>query len=318
MLKVGIVGLGHIGKKHINAVERLEEVSIIGISDIQKPASDIPYFETLDQLCNNKEIDLISVCTPNYLHKEHAIKVLESGKHAICEKPFALNQKDCEDILNASLKNGKHIFCVMQNRFSPVSQWLKSIITDEVLGDILMVNVACYWNRDERYYTDETWKGSKNKDGGTLFTQFAHYIDTLYHLFGTIEITSGTFENFTHKNLTEFEDSGVFSFKLDKGGIGSFQYSTSAWDKNFESTLTIIGSKGTIKVAGQYMDQVIYAHGASLDGIPSLEKNDNIGNLANIYKNAHQVINGTAKVNTTALDGMKVVSLIASIYSFKS
>lgn len=310
MLKVGIQGMGHIGKKHLSAIELIDGVEVTGTSDIQSG------HKSYQELLDNSEINLISVCTPNSLHAEHGISALNAGKHVICEKPFALSKSDCEKLIDASLQSGKYIFCVMQNRFSPVSQWLKKIITDQNLGEILMVNVACYWNRDSRYYKGDTWKGSKDIDGGTLFTQFAHYIDSLYFLFGNIDITNAHFENFTHKDLIDFEDSGNFSFRLKNGAIGSFQYSTSVWDKNFESTMSIIGTKGTIKVGGQYMDTVSYCHGSEISS-PVLPKNDNISNLSKIYSNAVDVIAGNQRVMTNAMDGMKVVEIIENIYNFK-
>lgn len=96
-----------------------------------------------------------------------------------------------------------------------------------------MVQVNCYWNRDERYYTPGNWKGSKNLDGGTLFTQFSHFIDIMYWVFGDIKNIKSTLKDFNHNHLTEFEDSGVVHFEFVNGGVGSinFQqlYGTPIW-----------------------------------------------------------------------------------------
>jgi predicted dehydrogenase len=93
-------------------------------------------------------------------------------------------------IFNA-LQRNKHVFAVMQNRYSPPSEWLKEIIETKKLGEIFMVQVNCFWNRDDRYYKKGGWKGTQDMDGGTLFTQFSHFIDIMYWLFGDIENIQG-------------------------------------------------------------------------------------------------------------------------------
>jgi len=102
---------------------------------------------------------------------------LENGKHVVCEKPMALHKQDCESIIYKALQMHRQVFCVMQNRYSPPSVWIKDLIDRKVLGEIYMVQLNCYWNRDNRYYKSGGWKGTKDLDGGTLFTQFSHFID---------------------------------------------------------------------------------------------------------------------------------------------
>ncbi|MFB0998369.1 MAG: Gfo/Idh/MocA family oxidoreductase, partial [Flavobacteriales bacterium] len=166
---------------------------------------------------------------------------------------MGLNKADCEDIMHLALQNNKQVFCVMQNRYSPPSAWLKEIMDKKLLGNIHMVQLNCYWNRDDRYYKKGGWKGTPDLDGGTLFTQFSHFIDIMYWLCGDIDNITGNFKDFTHKDSTTFEDSGLVTFDFLKGGMGCLNYSTAVWDKNLESSLTIIGSKGSVKVGGQYM-----------------------------------------------------------------
>jgi predicted dehydrogenase len=119
-----------------------------------------------------------------------------------------------------------------------------------------MVQLNCYWNRDERYYKEGGWKGTQDLDGGTLFTQFSHFIDIMYWLFGDIDNIQGKFADFNHKDYTDFEDSGFVSFDFINGGMGSINYSTAVVEQNLESSMTIIGSKGSVKIGGQYMNEV--------------------------------------------------------------
>ena len=193
-----------------------------------------------------------------------------------------------------------------------------------MLGQIFMVQINCFWNRDERYYKKDTWHGRKELDGGTLFTQFSHFIDIMYWLFGDIQNIQTKLRDFNHQELTEFEDSGIVSFDFVEGGIGVLNYSTSNWDKNFESSLTVIGEKGTVKIGGQYMNEVEYCHIEDYE-MPELAASNPPndygpykGSAANhiyLIDNVIKVLNGKSKITTIALEGLKVVDIIERIYS---
>lgn len=317
-LKVGIIGLGHIGKRHVDilsADDRFEVVAVADANTVSIEGSQY-YPNHLALMDGETDLDLISVCVPNYLHQEVSIDALNDGYHVLCEKPIALSRKSAEAMINAALNQGRSIFCMMQNRYSPISLWLKEVVDSGVLGQLYMTNVTGYWNRDDRYYAPSAWKGSIDKDGGTLYTQFAHYVDMLYWLLGDLEIKGGQFANFSHKDSIEFEDSGNFQFGFGNSGIGNFQYTTSNWDRNFESSMTIIGEKGTIKVGGQYMDKIVYCN---IDGyeMPNLMTRSNVENMALVYDNIYDVLSQKGQVMTNAMDGMKVTEIIESIYKFR-
>ena len=90
-------------------------------------------------------------------------------KHIVIEKPIAITKADAEKIFSKHCNVHKYVFAVMQNRYSPPSVWIKEMIESGRLGKIFMVQMNCYWNRDERYYTKDAWHGTKELDGGTLF-----------------------------------------------------------------------------------------------------------------------------------------------------
>lgn len=238
-----IVGAGHIGKRHGSMILNNEDTNLIAFCDIlpkNKVSSTlfnkIPFYLTIDEMLNNHpEIDIVCVCTPNGLHSQQAIQLLHHKKHVVIEKPLGLKKYDCENVLFHALKNNCYVFGVMQNRYSPPSTWLKKIVSEKIIGDVFMVQVNCYWNRDERYYKEGGWKGTQDLDGGTLFTQFSHFIDIMYWLFGDIKNIQGKFQDFTHNHSTDFEDSGFVSFDFLEGGMGSLNYSTAVWDENLES-----------------------------------------------------------------------------------
>jgi predicted dehydrogenase len=332
-VKFAVIGCGHIGKRHAEMIERNEESELVALVDI-KPKDQVgidaysaSFFNSVDELLQSPElnkIDVINIASPNGYHVEHALKCLEAKKHVVIEKPMALNKQDAELVIYKALNVHKHVFAVMQNRYSPPSVWIKDLIESGRLGNIYMVQLNCYWNRDSRYYKADSWHGKKDLDGGTLFTQFSHFIDLMYWLFGDIENIHSRFSNFNHKDLTEFrEDSGMIQFDFVNGGSGCMNFSTSIWDKNLESSMTIIAEHGSVKIGGQYMDKVEFCHVKEYE-MPVLQQT-NPGNDYGAYKgsaaNHHYIIENVVNVlknrsviTTNALEGLKVVDIIERMY----
>lgn len=330
-INFAIIGCGHIGKRHIEMLIRNPSCNVVAACDViperelqlQSPCG-LFYDDVNQMLTHTPQIDVVCICSPNGLHAQHALLCLDAGKHVVIEKPMALTRTDCEKIIFKSLQVSRHVFCVMQNRFSPPSVWLKHIVETKQLGQIYMVQLVCYWNRDNRYYKRDTWHGTAALDGGTLFTQFSHWIDLIYWLFGDITNIKATFADFNHGTTTEFEDSGTVQFLFEGGAMGSINYSTAVWDKNLESSLTVIGSNGSIKVGGQYMNKVDYCHIKDYT-MPALEATNEANDYGTykgsannhhfVFDNVVATIEGKTSVTTNALEGMKVVEIIEKIYA---
>jgi len=340
-IKFAVVGCGHIGKRHASMIQGNSNCELVALCDT-KPKTELgveayaeaEFFSSFDDLIKSGlAIDVISIASPNGYHEEHAIKALDLNCHIVVEKPMALTKAGCEKVIFKALHKHKQVFCVMQNRYSPPSEWLKDILDQGILGKIYMVQTNCYWNRDDRYYKPDpktgkpsTWHGTKALDGGTLFTQFSHFIDLMYWYFGDITNINARLNDFSHKNTTEFEDSGFVNFDFVDGGMGSLNYSTAIWDKNLESSITIIAENGSVKVGGQYMNEVEYCHIKNYE-MPVLKASNPPndygpykGSAANhhyIYENIVNVINGNESITTNALEGLKVVDIIERIYESK-
>ena len=332
-IKFAVVGCGHIGKRHAEMISRNPDAELIALIDekdsklLDIDKYNVPVFNSLDSFIeSNLNVDVINICTPNGFHAEQALIALEAKKHVVVEKPMALSKADAEKVIFKSLHVNKQLFAVMQNRYSPPSQWIKELVESGKLGEIFMVQLNCYWNRDDRYYKKDSWHGKKDLDGGTLFTQFSHFIDILYWLFGDIENIQSKMNDFNHKELTDFEDSGFVNFDFMNGGMGSINFSTSVWNQNLESSMTIIAENGSVKIGGQYMDKVEYCHIKDYQ-MPELAPT-NPGNDYGAYKgsaqnhnylidNVVEVLQGKTTITTNALEGLKVVDIIERIYNSK-
>ncbi len=333
-IKFAVVGAGHIGKRHAEMIRRENEAELIAMVDVRSKDEcgvtefDVPFFNSVEELlASNLDFDVVNICTPNGLHASQSITALEAKKHVVCEKPMGLSKEECEKVIFKSLQMSKNVFCVMQNRYSPPSKWIKSIVKEGLLGDIYMVQLNCYWNRDDRYYKKGGWKGTPDLDGGTLFTQFSHFIDIMYWLFGDIDNIQGRFADFNHKDTTAFEDSGFVSFDFINGGMGCINYSTSVADQNLESSLTIIGSKGSVKIGGQYMNEVEVCNinGYEMPVLPESNPANDYGpykgSAANhnyVIQNVINTLKGRTTATTNALEGLKVVEIIERIYKIRN
>jgi len=333
-IRFAVVGCGHIGKRHAEMVVRDPGAELVALCDIRPKeelgieAYPVAFFSDMTSLLQSGlDIDVINICVPNGLHAELAIQAIESGHHVVIEKPMALQVQDAERVLQTSLKYQKEVFCVMQNRYSPPSVWIKQMIDSGRLGKIYLVQLNCFWNRDERYYKPGGWHGDACLDGGTLFTQFSHFIDIMYWLFGDIQHIQARFADFNHQQLTDFEDSGLVTFEFVNGGMGCLNYSTAVWNKNMESSMLIVAENGSVKIGGQYMNEVEHCHIKDYE-MPELAPT-NPGNDYGPYKgsaqnhnfvirNVVEVLQHTGSQNTTtALEGLKIVDIIRRIYALK-
>jgi len=332
-IKFAIVGCGHIGKRHAEMIHRNGETELVALIDVKDKINlninsfHVPFFNSLDEFLNsNIDVDVINIASPNGFHFEHALKSLNAHKHVVIEKPIALKKQDAEKIIYKAFQVHKHVFAVMQNRYSPPSIWIKELVESGILGKIFLVQLNCYWNRDENYYSADSWHGKKDLDGGTLFTQFSHFIDIMYWLFGDIDNIQANFKDFNHQHLTDFEDSGIISFDFMNGGIGSLSYSTSVWKHNLESSMTIIAEKGSVKIGGQYLNEVVYCNIENYimpELAPTNPGNDYgkyMGSAQNhqyVIENVVDVLKGRAPITTNALEGLKVVEIIERFYNKK-
>lgn len=328
-----VVGCGHIGKRHAAMISQNPDAELAALCDIQPKEAlglenyNVPFFPSIDTLlASNIEYDVVVIATPNGLHEQQALKALNADKSIVIEKPMALTKAGCERIIFKALQKSKQVFCVMQNRYSPPSVWLKELLDKDTLGKVFMVQINCFWNRDDRYYKKGGWHGKGDLDGGTLYTQFSHFVDLMYWYFGDITNIKARFDDFTHSHSTDFEDSGFIQFDFVDGGMGSLSYSTAIWDKNLESSIMVIAENGSLKVGGQYMNEVEYCHIKDYT-MPTLEASNPPndygpykGSAANhhyIIENVVDVLKNRGSITTNALEGMKVVEIIERIYALR-
>ncbi|RED96632.1 Gfo/Idh/MocA family protein [Marinoscillum furvescens] len=329
VVKFGIVGCGRIAFRHAKHISNLGK--LVAACDVDENRAETltdkyggraygSYEEMLDA-CG--EIDVISVCSPNGLHSEHSITALKRGFHVLCEKPMAISVQDCGEMIKAAEKANKRLFIVKQNRFNPAIAEVKRLVDEGKLGRILSVQLNCFWNRNFDYYRNSEWKGTKTLDGGTLYTQFSHFIDLLYWIVGDVKEVRAITGNFIHQDIIDFEDSGVVLLEFFSGTIGTVNYTVNSYEKNMEGSLTLFGEKGTVKVGGQYLNKLEYQNienytiGELSEGNPANEYGDYQGSMSNhnqVYENVISVLTDSGEIATNGFEGLKTVEIIDKIY----
>ena len=328
-IKFGIIGCGRIAQRHAQHIKTYGELLSVCDIDLNKVESlgseyEANSYQSIDELLSKeKEIDVISVCSPNGLHAEHTIKSLNAGNHVLCEKPMAITVYHCGEMIKCAEQNNKRLFVIKQNRFNPPVAAVKKLIDDGKLGRILSIQLSCFWNRDSDYYKN-SWKGTNEMDGGTLFTQFSHFIDLLYWMFGDVKSVRGFSANLNHKNIIDFEDTGVVAIEFYDGVLGTINYNVNSYDQNMEGSLTIFAEKGTVKIGGQYLNELEYQNieNYKIEGLPEGNTANNYGkykgsmsNHDKTYLNLIDVLKNDAPISTNSFEGLKIVEIISKIYN---
>lgn len=329
-LNFALIGCGRIAQRHAEHINNLASLKAVCDVDVNKANAlakqynAVPY-TSVDALLNvEKEIDVVTICSPNGLHAEQTIKALKKGFHVLCEKPMAITVEDCGKMINEAERANRRLFIIKQNRFNPPIAALKKIIDEGRLGKILSAQLNCFWNRNVDYYATSDWKGKKDMDGGTLFTQFSHFIDLLYWLVGDVKKAYALTGNFAHQNIIEFEDTGVIAIEFYNGALGTINYSVNSFQKNMEGSITIFGDKGTVKVGGQYLNELEYQQIENYEikdlpkGNPANNYGQYQGSMSNhdkVYQNVIDVLTNQGVIATNGFEGLKTVEIIDKIYT---
>lgn len=329
-LSIALIGCGRIAERHAKHIS--EKGRLVAVCDIIPEKADKlaaqydvkAYYNIDDMLAANNGATIVSICTPNGLHAQHAIQALKAGYHVLVEKPMAILVHDCGEMIKVAEQTNRRLFVIKQNRFNPPVVAVKKALDDGKFGKIYSVQLSCFWNRNDAYYQN-SWKGTMELDGGTLFTQFSHFIDLLYWFFGDVLKVQAYAANFAHQSTIEFEDTGVVILEFHSGTVGTINFSVNATNKNMEGSVTIIGEKGTVKIGGQYLNTLEYQEFTdnsklTITGKGAAPNNygDYVGSMSNhdkIYENLVAVFKNNEPISANFYEGLKTVEIIDRIYA---
>lgn len=191
MQKIGLVGLGFMGKTHLRAYDSITNCEVTAIytksnvvdKDITQMMYNGSFVTTYDDLLNDEKIDIIDICLPTYLHEEFIIKAANAGKHIICEKPLTLTVDSAKRILDIIRKNDVRLFVGHVLRFWPEYKKIKSYSESDKLTDIDVVHAKRLGQKPKW----SNWFQHPEKSGGALFDLHIHDIDFVTYLLGEVD-----------------------------------------------------------------------------------------------------------------------------------
>ncbi|MBZ2174081.1 Gfo/Idh/MocA family oxidoreductase [Schnuerera sp. xch1] len=343
-LKFAIIGCGRISHKHIEALaDNVEKSRLVAVCDIVPEKMDKvveEYHELIDKQANNmnedvkevkkyteynemlkkEDIDVVAIATESGYHAKHTIDCLNCGKHVLVEKPMALSIEDVDEMIKIAKEKGLKLGVCHQNRFNPPIQKLRRAIDEGRFGKIVNGTARILWNRNDDYYKQASWRGTKALDGGTLMNQCIHNIDLLQWMMGS-EVERIHAERDTFLRNIEMEDFGAILIRFKNGSIGIVEGSACVYPKNLEETLSIFGEKGTVVIGGLAVNEIEtwkFADEKEYDKEDVSSQVDSVYGKGHkpLYKDFIDAINNDRDPYISGEEGKKPVEIILRAYEF--
>ncbi len=263
IFNIGFIGCGRIAGHHFKALEKNKSFNVTCICDLDFKKAE-PYVRKYNvkfyshyklMLKSEKNLDIVAIMTPSGMHFEHALYIIKNyNLDIIVEKPTFLKTSQVNNIYKIATRKKNKIFPVFQNRYNPAVKRLKKAINIGELGEIRVISVRVRWCRPQRYYDLSVWRGTFSHDGGALTNQGIHHLDLLRNLFGEIKKINSNMKTFGAK--IEVEDSVTANLEFTSGAIGSLEILTSARPKDYEASISVVGSKGLAQLGGWAVNEL--------------------------------------------------------------
>jgi len=325
-VRVALVGCGRISGNHFDAFRKIDGLELVAVCDTVEEraraaseAQGVPGFTSYEKMLRDVECDAVVIATPSGLHPQQGILAAKAGKHVITEKPMAISLAAADELVHACDSAGVSLFVVKQNRLNPGIQLLKRALDKGRFGRIYLANTTVRWTRPQEYYDQAPWRGTWEFDGGAFMNQASHYVDLIQWLVGPVE--SVIAKTATLARRIEAEDTGVAVLKFRSGALGTIEVTMLAYPRNLEGSITILGEKGSVKIAGTAVNKVETWQFSDYDDDDKLIEaaTTNPPNVYGFghevyYRNVLKVLRGEAVPDTDGRAGRKSLELILGIY----
>ena len=247
-VNVGVIGCGSIAQnRHFPEYDSHQETNIMAVCDIDQDRANAAAqrynaqaYTDYIELLKNKDIDVVSVCTPNYLHASITIAALEAGKHVLCEKPMATSLKEAEKMNEAAAKSGKILMIGHNQRFVPSHQKAKKLIESGEVGKVYSFRTAFGHSGPETWSVDgrNSWFFKKDQAViGAMGDLGVHKADLLRYVLGEEFVEVGAFVETSAKEQADVDDIAACILRTGSGIIGTL---TASWSYAKEDNATVI------------------------------------------------------------------------------
>ncbi len=273
-LRVGVVGFGGIfNGAHKGTWKTTTKAQIVAVCDInpeklKKAKLEFPSINTYTdykEMIDTEHLDIVDICTPNYMHSPIACYALDNGCHTFCEKPDAVDVEAAIRMKEAQERSGKVLMVMRNNRHLGSSQMLKKMIADGEFGEIY--TGRCGWIRKRGIPGKGGWFTTKAQSGGgPLIDLGVHMIDLALYMMGNpkpVSVVGSTYCKFAndeeesdsvHANFGEKVEGGTFDVEDLATGFIKFENGASlqiefSWASNIERETRFVELRGTKKGA---------------------------------------------------------------------
>lgn len=326
-LRVAVIGCGRISVMHLDALEKIDGVSLVACCDIKKDRADIVgqkygvnvYYD-YKEMFEKELLDAVHLCLPHYIHSKVAIEAFNKGINVITEKPMDIDYESANNAVKTAKEKGVYFGVISQCRYNNSAKLVKKSIDSGKLGKIISARSTLTWSRSDDYYLESDWKGTWDKEGGgVVIDQAIHSIDLVNWLVNSeVESISCSMANRGH-SIVKVEDSaeGLITYK---NGVryGFYCMNNYGYDEPIE--IKLYCEKG--KVTFNYDDAFIeYFDGtteeAHQDMVDSVEGGKDYWGFQHVRQidQFYNALKGKEPLDISGEEALKTHKLIMDIYA---
>ena len=321
VLKAALVGVGVAGQvSHIPAWKKLEGVELVTLVDRDQEKAQrvaqrfgVPNATTaIDEVLEDPEIDMVDICTPNFLHAPLAIAALESGKHVLVERPIARNAAETEKMVKAADKADRLLVCALAHRFREDTKILKKFVDRGELGEVFYTKTG--WLRQRTDWRTEEWRQQKQvSGGGVLMDLGVQMLDLTLYILGGPKVESVSAS--AHRaGKAEVEDSLIALLRLENGCVVNLEVTWGLLMEKDFAYVNLFGQTG----AALWNPLRIHKgmHGSLVNVTPAVDSPRNVYKQA-IEAQIAQFAEGVRKGGNAGASGaemLAVMRLVDAIY----
>jgi UDP-N-acetyl-2-amino-2-deoxyglucuronate dehydrogenase len=286
MKKIALVGCGRIFDRHAEAIAATDGLKVDLVCDVRKDRAlekgnqlGVPHITDYRDI---RGVDVVSVLTPSGLHPQHASEIAESvdAPYIVCEKPLSLTVREAHELFGRIDRAGKKLLPVYQNRYNPLVAYTKKLIDNGKLGTVHAFICNVLWNRNDDYFNID-WHGTRELDGGVLYTQASHYVDMLHYFFGEVAEHKGIGGSL--RGLEVF-DAVAATMSFQSGVVGTLNATVDVYRRNYVTEFTLIGSRGTVRLSGTNLNTIDFWD------VEGMDKPDMDFKLDHVYGKGHDTM----------------------------
>ena len=318
MIRWGVIGAGGFAdKKPIPALCKAHDCQLRALMvrhlDRAKKLAEkhgaSKYYDNVDALLDDSDVEAVYIVTPLHLHKEHVIKSAEARKHILCEKPMALTVSECQEMIDACAAKDVKMGIGYMRRFHPYHQKVKELIDSDQIGKIIEARIQTH-----QWYpkTEDAWRQDPELGGGGAFMDTgSHCLELLQFFLGRVESVNAVMCNTVFDYPVE--DISVVTLRFKNGAVGIID--TSFAIPYRENLLEVYGTEGTllaVKTAGPFTDPVLRL--LNKDGEKRIDLPVSIDQYQVQFEQFANCILNDKKPPVDGKDGLENLKAILAIY----